>query len=34
MKNGVSYSIAGGDLAMCYDAVSRELVKELVDSLR
>lgn len=34
VKNGVSYSIAGGDLAMCYDAVSRELVKELVDSLR
>lgn len=29
-RNGVSYSVAGGDKAMCYDVVSRELVAELI----
>ncbi len=31
IKNGVSYSIADGSLAMCYDAVSAQLVRELVE---
>ncbi|MCI9046496.1 MAG: copper homeostasis protein CutC [Hungatella sp.] len=31
VKNGVSYSVADGDLAMCYDVVSRDLVRYLVD---
>lgn len=33
VKNGVSYSMAEGKLAMCYDVVSRKLVEELVKSL-
>lgn len=31
VKNGVSYSIADGSHTMCYDVVSAELVKELVE---
>lgn len=34
VKNGVSYSIAGGDLSMCYDVVSAQLVRGLVESLQ
>lgn len=30
VKNGVSYSIASGKQALCYDVVSAELVRELV----
>lgn len=30
VRNGVSYSMAGGDRAMCYDVVSKELVESLV----
>ncbi len=33
VRNGVSYSIAQGEFSMCYDAVSAELVKNLVESL-
>jgi len=33
VKNGVSYSIAGGPLAMSYDVVSSGLVKELVEKV-
>ena len=29
-RNGVSYSMAGGDRAMCYDVVSAGLVAELI----
>ncbi|MDO4328824.1 MAG: copper homeostasis protein CutC [Lachnospiraceae bacterium] len=34
VRNGVSYSIASGEHAMCYDAVSAELVKILVETVR
>lgn len=34
VRNGVSYSIAAGSQAMCYDVVSAELVKALVDRVR
>ena len=30
VRNGVSYSMAAGELAMCYDVVSAELVAELI----
>lgn len=33
VKNGVSYSIAQGSLAMSYDVVSAELVRELVEKV-
>lgn len=33
VRNGVSYSIAQGEFSMYYDAVSAELVKNLVESL-
>ena len=34
VRNGVSYSIAGGDKAMCHDVVSRQMVEELIGSIR
>ncbi len=34
VRNGVSYSIAGGDKAMCHDVVSRQMVEELIESIR
>lgn len=33
VQNGVSYSIESGEHALCYDAVSAELVKELVEKV-
>lgn len=30
VQNGISYSIASGELKFCYDTVSAELVKELI----
>lgn len=30
VQNGISYSIASGELEFCYDVVSAELVKELI----
>lgn len=34
VRNGVSYSIASGEQAMMYDAVSKELVSELLTCVR
>lgn len=34
VKNGVSYSIADGSHAMCYDVVSAELVRQLVENTK
>lgn len=33
MANGISYAYAAGQQAMCYDTVSRELVRQLLDSV-
>ena len=32
-QNGVSYSIASGEQALCYDVVSAELVRKIIESV-